>query len=160
MNKMVTFGVGLMGIALATPGLAQIFEHNGVKVEFSDKVKTPDEAIIAYTANSKPVPVSALLAFGIRPVQVQITNTSDQPMMINARSVSTVLLSPKRAMNWMQRGNSFTGYPYPESWVVYGLWSVALSLLKVPGQWVEVPKTTFTTPQSPEIVNTVGTGLE
>jgi hypothetical protein len=146
-------------LGIAPSGFAQTFEHNGIKIEFSDKVKTPDEAI-AYTASSKPVPVSALLSFGIRPVQVQITNTSDQPVMINARSVNVSLLSPKRATSLMQRGNSVTGYPYLESWAVYGLWSIALSLLQVPGQWIKIPKTTFTTPQSPEVLNTVGTGLE
>jgi len=67
---------------LVSPALAEVFEQNGIKIEFSDKAKTPDEVIV-YTG-SRAIPASQLLAVGIRPVSVQITNTGNQPVMINA----------------------------------------------------------------------------
>ena len=159
MNRIVGLSIGLLALGFATSGYAEIFEQNGLKIEFLDKAKTPDETI-SYAQGFKPVPVSELLAVGIRPVHVQITNNGDQAVMINARSVDVPLLSPRRAIAHMQRGHSFTPYPYAESWGVYVLWSIVATLLQVPGQFIEIPKTQFKTPQSPALLNTVGNAAE
>jgi hypothetical protein len=60
----------------------------------------------------------------------------------------------------MQRGNSYTPYPYLESWGVYVLGSMLASVLHVRGQWIAIPKTHFTTPPSPEILNSAGAAAQ
>ncbi len=143
----------------STALVAEVLEQNGIKIDITDKGKTPEDVLV-YTSNARAVPVSELLALGIRPVYVEITNTSDQAIMINARSVNVPLLSPIKAINRMQRINSWTAYPYWESWGVYGAGSILATLLNFPGQWISIPKTNFTMPQSPSFLNTVGTALE
>jgi hypothetical protein len=135
-----------------------VFENPVAKVEVFDFGAHLDEPV-AYTAQAKPFLARNLAAHGIGLLRLNITNLSDTPIMINARSVRAEKLSPKTVAKILQRFNSITPFPYAESWAVYATWALFLRTMQwdFPGwaSWIDIPWG-LKVPKAPTMLCAVG----
>lgn len=155
------WGISLAIIVIGAQATQTMFQNEQVKIEVFDSGMTPSDPV-AYTLQGTPVLSEYFIKHGIRVMRLNVTNRSQEPIMLNARSVLFPKISLKKAMLLLQRANTITPWPYAQSWAVYVLWAVVFRLfnLDLPGMLSGFNiGYSITIPRAPSIVQDIGYGV-